>query len=86
MDDIVPTLYIQHPDGSYSQASANTVSRVHAWMESQVPENIPEEWEVMLYKPSGGSRVHRGRWVNGELRCWDCPAVWSPSTSTAKSE
>lgn len=40
---------------------------------------IPDNWRVCAQQPMHSvASFHRGRWVNGELRCWDCPATWRP--------
>jgi hypothetical protein len=54
------------------------------WLNDQTaqPEEtatIPDGWQICPERPGHSKSVHhRGRWVDGELRCWDCPATWRP--------
>jgi hypothetical protein len=42
---------------------------------------LPDAWKVEP-KPNGGATSwHRARWVNGVLKCWECPAEWTPPSA-----
>lgn len=44
---------------------------------------LPEGWKVEP-KPNGGATSwHRAHWVNGVLKCWECPAEWSPANRSS---
>lgn len=39
---------------------------------------LPAAWKV-TEKPNGGAATyHRARWVDGVLKCWECPAEYTP--------
>lgn len=42
-------------------------------------EILPKDWELWITRPVHSMSIyHRGRWENGVLKCWDCPAEYTP--------
>jgi hypothetical protein len=59
-----------------------------AWIGWQAKRNglygtmpLPDGWKVTERPNGGAATYHRARWENGVLKCWECPAEWTPPSS-----
>jgi hypothetical protein len=52
----------------------NRIDELLASTAETFADALPGGWELCETQPTGYSPNHRGRWVDGVLKCWDCQA------------